>query len=148
MERRGRGEGTLGYPLACTPTQVQTCLVPMGQHALGAVAPPSPLVPQCKLGGAALPWTHPCGPDLSPWAPPGLDSEPRLAPAPQGCREPLSTLPACSRTPTFEAQATPMLRAGGDLWRLILFEEWLLGREGSLAPLTSIPTCMMFWQVQ
>ena len=102
----------------------------------GSGPPPSPLVPQCELGGAGpersgLPWTHPCGPDLSPWVPPGLDSEPRSAPAPQGCREPLSTPPAPSHPPTFEAQASPVLGAGGDLWRPILFEEWPLGREGS-----------------
>lgn len=63
------------------------CLVPTGTARFGGSGPPSLLVPQCELRGAGpersgLPWTHSCGPDLSPWVPAGLDSEPRLAPAP------------------------------------------------------------------
>ena len=112
----------------------------------GSGPPPSPLVPQCELGGAGpersgLPWTHPCGPDLSPWVPPGLDSEPRSAPAPQGCREPLSTPPAPSHPQHLKPR--PALYWGQVETSGVRFS-LRSGRWGGRAPLTSIPTCMMF----
>lgn len=131
------GPGTPGHPQSCTPTRVEVrARHPLEHRPWGQWPPLTPKtpVPARGVGGVvrsglpALVW--PLWSWVSPWVPPGMDSEHRTSPArpppPGGFRKPVSRDHLTPPSPVFcmfKAWDSPVLGAGGDPRRQILFEE-------------------------